>query len=167
MVMKPIDDPPDRGRRCLVLAIAVIAPLVAAANSPVDFAPDITAKLGTGPSLVVTGHDLADDNGAGGVIGYLIPAGTLPSNVHIQDFHPLASGHTLLAVDITTALPGLPPGSPGEPRDVVEYNPTTLTFSSFFKGSAAGVPSNVHIDGISLDSVGNLLLSFDITATLP
>src|SRR5262249_1116388 len=136
---------------CLALAIALIVPLAAAA-SPVDFAPDITAKFGTGPSLVVTGHDLAHDNGAGGVIGYLIPAGTLPSNVHIQDFHSLANGHTLLALDITTALPGLPPGSPAEPRDVVEYDPTTASFSTYFDGSAAGVPSNVQIDAISLNS---------------
>jgi len=138
-----------------------------AAQHPVDFAPDITVNLGTGPSLVVNGNNLAHDNGAGGVIGYLIPAGTLPANVHIQDFHPLANHHTLLAVDITTALPGLPPGAPAEPRDVVDYDPAAATFSPYFTGSAAGVPSNAHINGISLDGAGNLQLSFDIATTLP
>jgi len=149
----------------VALALA-IAPAAIAQNH-VDFAPDITAKLGSAPSLVVNPNNLAHDNGAGGVIGYLLPAGTLPANVHIEGYEALASGHSLLALDITTALPGLPPGSPAEPRDVVEYAPASGTFSKYFDGKAAGVPSNVRIDAISRNSSGNLLLSFDISVTLP
>src|SRR5882672_658832 len=118
-------------------ALALLVASSAAAQSPVDFAPDVTAKLGSSPSLVVNDHDLAHDNAVGGVTGPLIPAGTLPANVQIEGYHPLANGHTLLALDITTVLPGLPPGSPAEPRDVVEYDPAAAIFSTYFDGSAA------------------------------
>src|SRR5262245_13156852 len=149
------------------VALALLAAASATAQNRVDFAPDITAPLGSAPSLVVNDHNLAHDNAAGGVTGYLIPAGALPANVQIEGYEPLASGHSLLALDITTALPGLPVGSPAEPRDVVEYDPTTGTFSTYFDGSAAGVPPNVHIDAISRNSAGELQLSFDISVTLP
>ena len=56
--------------RVAIVAVALlIIALAAAAQNRVDFAPDITAPLGTGPSLVVTDHDLADDDGAGAVTG--------------------------------------------------------------------------------------------------
>ena len=153
--------------RVAVVALALlIIPLAAAAQNRVDFAPDITAPLGTGPSLVVTDHNLAHDNAVGAVTGYLIPAGTLPPNVQIEGYHPLANGNTLLALDVTTALPGLPVASPAEPRDVVEYNRATATFVTYFDGSAAGVPSNAHIDAVSLTAGGALQLSFDITVSL-
>jgi hypothetical protein len=151
----------------LSAALALLAAAPALAQNRVDFAPDITAPLGTGPSLVVNDHNLAHDDAVGGVTGYLIPGGALPANVQIEGYHPLASGNTLLALDITTALPGLPPGSPAEPRDVVEFAPATGTFSTYFNGSAAGVPSNAHIDAVTLSTTGDLQLSFDISVTLP
>ena len=87
-----------------------------AAQNPVEFAPDVTAPLGTGPALVVTDNDVAHDDAAGGVTGFLIPPGTLPANVEIAGYHALASGNTALVVDTTTALPGLPAASPAEPE---------------------------------------------------
>jgi hypothetical protein len=147
--------------------LAVLAPLAAAAQNPVDFAPDVTAPLGTGPALVVTDHDLAHDDAAGGVTGFLIPSGTLPANVEIAGYHPLASGNTLLALDTTTILPGLPAGTPAEPRDVVEYDPATALFSVFFDGSAAGVPASAQIDAVSANGALEPQLSFETSATLP
>jgi hypothetical protein len=152
----------------LSFAFAALALLAAAsAIAQVDFAPDITAPLGSAPSLVVNDHNLAHDDAAGGVTGYLIPAGALPANVQIEGYHALAGGNSLLALDITTALPGLPPGSPAEPRDVVELDPLAGTFSTYFDGAAAGVPANARIDAVSLDTGGDLQLSFDISVTLP
>src|SRR5262245_32520584 len=111
----------------VVIALALLV-LPLAAIAQVDFAPDITAPLGTGPWLVVNDHDLGRDDAAGGVTGYLIPAGTWPANVQIEGYHVLMSGNSLLALDITTALRGLPAGSPAEPRDVVELDPLAGTF---------------------------------------
>jgi hypothetical protein len=149
----------------VALALLAVAPI--AAQNAVDFAPDVTAPLGTGPSLIVNDHNLAHDNATGGVTGFLIPAGALPANVSIEGYHALANGHSLLALDITTALPGLPVASPAEPRDVVELDPLAGTFSTYFDGAAAGVPSNARIDAVSLNSGGDLQLSFDISVTLP
>src|SRR5262245_40186103 len=93
-----------------VAAVALLAAAPIAAQNRVDFAPDITAPLGTGPSLVVNDHNLAHDNATGGVTGFLIPSAVLPANVQIEGYHALANGNTLLVLDTTTALPGLPPG---------------------------------------------------------
>jgi hypothetical protein len=148
-------------------ALALLAAASAVAQNRVDFAPDITAPLGSAPSLVVNDHDLAHDNAAGGVTGYLIPSGTLPANVEIAAYHPLANGNTLLSLDTTTMLPGLPAGTPAEPRDVVEYAPATATFSYFLDGSAAGIPANAQIDAVSLNGALAPQLSFETSVTLP
>jgi hypothetical protein len=148
-------------------ALALFVAASAVAQNRVDFAPDITAPLGSAPSLVVNDHNLAHDNAAGGVTGFLIPAGALPANVEIAGYHPLASGITLLALDTTTFLPGLPAGSPAEPRDVVAYTPTTGLFSFFFDGSTVGVPANAHIDALSVNGALEPQLSFDTSVTLP
>ena len=149
------------------VALALLAAVSAVAQNRVDFSPDITAPLGATPSLVVNDHDLAHDDAAGGVTGFLIPAGTLPANVEIAAYHPLASGNTLLALDTTTALPGLPPGTPAEPNDVVEYAPGTGLFSVFFDGVAAGVPANAQIDAVSVTAGLDPELSFETSVTLP
>ena len=119
------------------VALALLAALPVAAQNR-DFAPDITGPSARGPSLVVDDHDLAHDDAAGGVTGFLIPPGTLPANVEIAGYHPLASGNTLLSLDTTTALPGLPAGSPAEPRDVVEYAPGTGDCSRYFLDGVGG-----------------------------
>jgi hypothetical protein len=150
-----------------IAVLVVLAAAPAAAQNPVDFSPDITAPLGSAPSLVVNDHNLAHDDAAGGVTGFLIPAGALPANVQIEGYHPLANGNTLLALETTTALPGLPAGSPAEPRDVVEYTPGTGLFSVFFDGSAAGIPSGPRIDALYVSPGLDVLFSLDTSATLP
>jgi hypothetical protein len=147
--------------------LLLLVPLGAAGQNRVDFAPDITAPLGSAPSLVVNDDDLAHDNAAGGVTGFLIPPAALPANVQIEGYHALANGNSLLVVDTTTALPGLPVASPAEPRDVVLYTKTTGLFSVFFDGFTAGVPANVHIDALSVNAALAPQLSFDTSVTLP
>ena len=149
------------------VALAMVSAASAAAQNRVDFAPDITKPLGSAPSLVVNDHNLAHDNAAGGVTGYLIPPGALPANVQIEAYHALANGNALLALDITTALPGLPPGTPAEPRDIVEYNRATGTFVLNLDGSAIGVPAGAHIDALSLNGASEPQLSFSTAVTLP
>jgi hypothetical protein len=71
----------------------------------------------------------------------------------------------LFSPDVTAALPGL--ATPAEPRDVVAFDPGTSTFSYAFVGAANGVPPGARIDAVSRDPAGKLLLSFDVTLTLP
>src|SRR6185503_18956480 len=111
----------------------------------------------------------AVDDGAGKVA---IPASiaamfaAVPASAQVADFE-LSSAPAvglLLAADTTVALPGLPAGSPAEPRDVVRFDPATGNFSIFFDGSANGVPDG---DAIATDPSDRLVLSFDTSVTLP
>ena len=129
------------------------------------FSPDITANLGTGAPAVVTDEGVAIDDAAGSVVLFL-PAGTLPPAVDVDGYDLLPTGESLLVVDVTVTLPGLPPGMPAEPR-VVSYDPMTTLFTTVFDGSAAAVPANARIDAVATDPGGDLLLSFDTSVTLP
>jgi len=102
----------------------------------------------------------------GGVKGPLLGAGLglIPAPAEIGAWHGLPGGDSYLSLDITVALPGLP--APAEPRDVVEFDRASGTFSLVFDGSAAGVPSSVRVDAVSQDLNGELLLSFDTTVAL-
>ena len=55
------------------------------------------------------------------------------------------------------------------PRDVASYNSSTGFFSStlFFTGESAGIPNGARIDALGMNSLGHLLLSFDVTISLP
>jgi predicted small secreted protein len=154
-----------------VIALALLAAAPAPAQNAVGFSPDVTKDLGSGPSLVVNDHQVAHQTAAGAVTGFLLPPGTLPANVEIAGYHLLANGNTLLVMDTTTALPGLPAASPAEPRDVVEYAPATGLFSVFSDGAAAGIPVGTHIDAIYQPDpipVGpDSIFSVSTTVTLP
>ncbi|HVN84178.1 MAG TPA: hypothetical protein VMW17_04950 [Candidatus Binatia bacterium] len=51
-----------------------------------------------------------------------------------------------------------------EPRDVAQFDGTS--FSLFFSGSAAGVPSELNLDGIAALANGHVLVSFDGSGTI-
>jgi hypothetical protein len=150
-------------------AIAALLLLVApgaGAQSPVYFSPDITANLGVVLPAVVTDEDVARDDAVGSVTLFL-PPGILPPQADVDGFDLQPSGASLLAVDVTVPLPGLPPGAPAEPRDVVSWDPVTTLFTMVFDGSTLGVPMGARIDAVATDfATGNLLLSFDTTVTL-
>jgi hypothetical protein len=148
------------------IAALLLAASGASAQNAVLFSPDITATLGPVLPAVVTDEGQAFDNSAGSVFPF-VPAVPLPPQVEVAGFDLLPSGDRLIAVDVTVALPGLPPAMPAEPRDVVSYNSVTGFFTNVFDGSAVGVPANAHIDALATDSVGDLLLSFDTSVTLP
>jgi hypothetical protein len=122
----------------------------AALASPVLFSPDISVRLGTG-SVTIDQNRAASDNGAGTVAipSYLSAMfSAIPASAQIADFELSGSPSVgwLLAVDTTLALPGLPAGSPAEPRDVVRFDRNTGNYSLFFDGSANGIPDGVQID---------------------
>jgi hypothetical protein len=148
-----------------IAALLLLAP-GAWAQNPVFFSPDITANFGTVLPALVTDEDVARDDAAGSVTPF-IPTGTLPPQVDVDGFDLQPSGASLLAVDVTVALPGLPPGMPAEPRDVVSFDPITGVFTMVFDGSTLGVPMGARIDAVATDfTTGDLLLSFDTSVTL-
>lgn len=84
----------------------------------------------------------------------------LGDDMTLQALHRLPSGDWLL-------VPATPVGSGVtaiEPRDVVRFDGVTSTL--YFDGGAAGIPENVRIDALVLDTLGRLVLSFDVPVNL-
>lgn len=157
-------------RVALLIACCSAFPLKSEAQTPVLFSPDITARLGTITPALVADDDAAIDDAAGNVnpvVSSLFAA--LPANVELGaiEIGNTSAAGSMLAIDTTVALPGLPIASPAEPRDVVRFDSLTSTFSTAFDGAVSSVPAGVRIDALALDSASNLLLSFDTSVTLP
>jgi hypothetical protein len=159
-------------RHWIWLGAVLAAGPAPAAQSPVAFSPDVTAQFGTVGSATVSDNEAALDDAAGTVT---IPPdvaamfGTIPASAEVAGFELSSSPAVgwLLTVDTTAALPGLPASAPAEPRDVVRFDPDTVTFSVFFDGSANSVPDGVAIDAVAVNASNQLLLSFDTSVTLP
>jgi hypothetical protein len=108
----------------------------------------------------VNDEEAAADDLAGAIT--LIDIGTIPAATDINAYHLLANGDQLISFDTTINLPG---GLTAEPGDVVRYDDSTYNLE--FDASANGIPSGVVTDAISVDTNGDLLLSFDTTVALP
>jgi hypothetical protein len=67
----------------------------------------------------------------------------------------------MLSLETSAALGG----TPYDDEDVVLYNAPSGTYALLFDGSAAGVPVDADLDALAVIG-GDLLLSFDVTATL-
>ena len=155
-----------------LLVLWLAAAPVFAAQKPVIFSPDVTAQYGTSVPALVDDDKAANDNAAGSVTipSYLAAMfAAVPASAEVAGFELSSAGAVgnLLAVDTTVALPGLPASSAAEPRDVVRFNAATGNFSSFFDGSANGIPEGAAIDAVATDASDRLLLSFDTTVSLP
>ena len=151
-------------------ALAVAVASAAVAQNAVQFSPDITAELGSVGPTTVTDEEVAVHDAAGTVTALAAPGlGAIPANADVNGYHLMPTGDKLVSLDITVMLPGLPVGMPAEPRDVLLFDPMTSVFSFFFDGStaAAGVPANARVDAVTLNPLGELLLSFDISVSLP
>ena len=153
----------------LLAALATIALAAGArAQNPVLVAPDITAPLG-GAGVTLADDDAGCDDAAGTVTPVLLTmlGAALPGNAEIGGLELSTTLAPRLSLDITAALPGLPPGAAAEPRDAVRWNPNTSSYAVDFDGSANGIPAGVRIDAVSLSAAGDLLLSFDTSVVLP
>jgi hypothetical protein len=133
------------------VASAVPTPLAG-----LTYTPDITTVLG---GQTVSPDGVADDDLQGTVTPVDFPG--VPAGARISGYDLLANGHELIAFDITVALPG---GVTAGPRDVVRFN--GAAYSLEFVGANNGVPSGATISGLGTDQ-GKLLLSFDVTVSLP
>jgi len=139
----------------LLLAIW-LTPGSALAQSVVAGSPDITIALDSG-TVVASDEDVAvDDTSSVG----LEDLGALPEASDVIALGGTANGDRLIALDITSSLPGGVVASPG---DVVLYD--GASYSIVFDASAEGVPAGARTDAASIAPNG-LLLSFDTTVDL-
>jgi hypothetical protein len=109
----------------------------------------------------VNDEEAAADDLAGAIT--LIDIGTIPAATDVNAYHLLPNGDQLISFDTTINLP--PGGLTAEPGDVVRYDGSN--YSLEFDASVNGVPSGVVTDSISVDTNGDLLLSFDTTVPFP
>jgi hypothetical protein len=143
---------------CIAFSImtALGVPGTTVAQEIVSASPDVTIDLGSG--VVAADHDVAVDNQQGIVV--IENLGALPQASDVIALGLDANGDRFIAFETTTALPG---GLTARPGDIIRYD--GISYSTEFDASAAGLPSGVATDAVSLSS-GGLLLSFDITADL-
>ena len=94
--------------------------------------------------------------------------GPLPAGVDVAAYWPFG---ILVVISTTAALPTDGSGDTVtvSPRDVALFNFDSQFYSPtlFFQGSSNGVPDGTQIDSLGQDSLGKLLLSFDVTVSLP
>ena len=156
-----------------VLAILAAAILISVAPAAAQTAlsmlcvsPDITVALTSG---TITPQQ---------VQCYSFPSGTaassfagIPAGVNVTGYFPESGSQILLTIDTTAALPANGTGGTVTvtPRDVASYVPSSGFFSSslFFSGESFSMPDGARIDALGKNSLGHLLLSFDVTVSLP
>jgi hypothetical protein len=151
----------------LAAAILIsVAPAAAqTALSMLCVSPDITVALTSGTITPQQVQCYSFPSGAAASSFAGIPAG-----VNVTGYFPLTFPQVLLTIDTTAALPAFGGGTVTvTPRDVALYNSSGAFFSStlFFSGASNGVPDGTRIDALGENSLGHLLLSFDVTVSLP
>ncbi len=136
------------------------------ALSMICVSPDITVALTSGTVTPQQAQCYSFPSGSAATSFAGIPAG-----VNVTGFLPVSPTQILLTIDITAALPinGTGGTVTVTPHDVASYNPASGFFSPtlFFAGISNGVPDGTRIDAIGKDGSGNLLLSFDVTISVP
>lgn len=144
----------------LLVALALARP--ASAATPLDWvaaSPDVTVTLG------FNAQDTADEDvvfdGLAGLVG-LASLGSIPAEADVAGYDLLANGDQLLCFDTTVVLAG---PLTLEPGDVVRR--AGSTYSLEFDASANGVPAGTACDALAHDGSGLLLLSFDVSVSLP
>ena len=152
----------------MLASTALIGVTPAAAQtllSALCVSPDITVALSSG-TIAPQQVQCYSFPGAGAA-----SFGAIPAGVNVTGYFPLGAMQTLLTIDTTAALPTNNMGGTVTvtPRDVASYNPSSGFFSPslFFTGANNGVPDGTRIDALGMDLSGNLLLSFDVTISLP
>ncbi len=155
---------PARRRVGLLPAFALSSLLVgsapfAHAQSVVSASPDVTTPLGAA-HLATPDDAVAVDNQLG--IVALANLGPIPESADVIGYGELLGGAKLMTFDTTVALSG---GVVARPGDVVAWNGSV--HSLVFDATAAGIPSGIEADAVSLAASSGLLLSFDTDVALP
>ena len=151
-------------KRSIGVAAGLLAALMtqsAAADAPaiarLQYSANIGANIIDAVSFAAR-RDFVDDDLTGTRLREQIAG--LSDNVVLHDFHIESNSNVLFALDIGATLGG----TYYSPADVIRYSGS---FSKEFDAAAAGVPKEVHCDGVARSgSNGRLLLSFDKTFTV-
>jgi hypothetical protein len=139
-----------------LVAWTVLLPVSSQAQDSVSLSPDTTVELS---GVVFEDQKVVSDDQTGFVA--LAPLGALPEATDVTAYHLMASGDQLFSLDITANLGG---GLTAAPGDVMRFDGVTDTLE--FDASAEGIPDGVIVDGVSVHSSGDLVLSFDTTVEL-
>jgi hypothetical protein len=94
---------------------------------------------------------------------------TVAGSPKLDGIHKMdALGSWLFSVEAANNLAGALAGADADPRDVIRFDATAGTYSFFFCGGAAGIPSGVNVDAVDLDGgdAGSLIVSFDVPVRL-
>jgi len=137
-------------------SILLAWPAAVRAQDVVSASPDVTVELG--PGVITADEAVVVDNQLGIVV--LENLGALPGASDVIGMGLAGNGDRLIAFDVTTALAG---GLVARPGDVIRYD--GASYSKEFDASAAGIPTGVRTDAVSLGAAG-LLLSFDTSVAL-
>jgi hypothetical protein len=162
--------PPERGTAATCALTLVASGFLALsfgptrAATPVYVTPDVPTLETLGGTNLLPWQIVKYDG-----LAYT-PALLLPGNPTVGDIHRMDKiANWLFVVEVPNDLGGALP-SPADPRDVVRFDGTTLTYSLFFCGASLTVPipPGVRLDALDVTGgdVGNLIVSFDVPVTL-
>ncbi len=145
----------------LVLGLAVVAlfcgarPILAQGYS---FVVDVPATLG---GTDFTSIDSIRTDGAGTyTLEQSLPV--LGQGAKIDAMEWMDDATLLFSSDIPFTFGA----SQFNPQDVVQYDPSTSTYSLFWSANSAGLSSLANIDAVAWDKAGYLLVSFDTPVTV-
>jgi hypothetical protein len=143
------------GAGALSLLVAVAAARGATPLDGLRYSPDTSVELST---VLVTDHDVVEDDLAGGVT--LVDVGS-PGDASDLDAFASDGSARLLSWDVPLMLSG---GVHVAPGDIARYDGNTYTIE--FDASASGLPLRADADAVTKDADGHLLLSFDVSVRL-
>lgn len=141
-------------RTLLVSLLALILAATPAGAAAFYFSPDVPTTLGG--TTYLPWEIVRYEAGA------YAPVQTLPVNTEIDALHRMDNGNWLLSVRAPTLLGG----TTYRPEDVVRFD--GVNYALFFDGAANGVPAGSNVDAIFLNGgdTGDLILSFEVPATI-
>jgi hypothetical protein len=120
------------------------------------FSLDVASELPG--SLSVTPADVVRFDGSSYTLEFDASAVGVPDGVDVDAVAVDGSGNLVLSFDVTVDLGG---GLVVADEDLVSFD--GVSFALLFDGSAEGVAEYLDLDGISIGSLGSLLMSFDTT----
>jgi hypothetical protein len=145
-------------------ALFALASSAAFAATPVYITPDVPTFETLGGTNLLPWQIVKYDG-----LAYAV-ALTIPGSPAVGDIHRMDKiANWLFVVEVPNDLGGSLL-SPADPRDVVRFDGTTATYSSFFCGGSLTVPipPGVRLDALDMDGgdTGALIVSFDVPVTL-
>ena len=146
------------GALVALVVLELLAPAFGRAQPVISASPDVTLRLGPA-NVAAEDGDIAVDNQLGLVL--LESLGPIPQSADVIGFARGLGNVRLFSLDISAELSR---GFFARPGDVVAWNGSEHTL--LFDADAAGIPSGVAVDAVSLAPNG-ILLSFDTHVALP